>query len=114
MSTKHEDGILCETILAEYFLRRGYSVFVHLGSHAPADLVVINNKTGTVYALDAKKNIRRARFKDRKKLQRVYRPRSKLQKAIPVHFAYIDTYTRSVHIVPPIEELELNGQVGQV
>ena len=105
MDKRHTEGQICETILAEYFLRRGYYVFLPLSAHGPADILIIYSETGKITALDAKKDKFRS-VTNRPVPHRIHRVRTQIQKDIKVHIAYVNIDTREVHIVPAIKDLK--------
>ena len=100
-SENQRRGKLGETILQMALLEKGFMVFFPISSQGPIDLVALS-PGGVTHFFDAK--VERFRSKPgRKKPDRVYRVRSRLQKDLCVHIAYVDIYKKTVHFVPPLE-----------
>jgi len=109
MDKRHIEGQICETILTEYLLYKGFYIFRPQASFGPVDVIAISGKTGKVYLLDAKKErLRYFKVKNAKGRgirygpHRIHRVRSKTQKVLGVRIAYVNMDTREVHIVPAI------------
>jgi len=56
MDIRQQKGRISETILTEYFLRRGYYVYVPLAAHGPVDVIAIHLESGKLILVDAKTN----------------------------------------------------------
>lgn len=110
MHITHNKGLISETILTEYFLRRKFYVFKPTAAFGPIDLVVISSETGKIYTLDAKTESFR-KLKGRSKKYRISRVLSKEQKKIGVRIAYVNMDTRKINIVPPIPELDETEEI---
>jgi len=115
MDKRHVEGQICETILTEYLLHKGFYIFRPQASFGPVDVIAISGKTGKVYLLDAKKErLRYFKVKNAKGRgirygpHRIHRVRSKTQKVLGVRIAYVNMDTRGVHIVPAIRGENLN------
>jgi hypothetical protein len=94
-------GKLGETILQMTLLEKGFMIFFPISSQGPVDLVAISSE-GVTHFFDAK--VDRARINPgRPKAERIYRVRSRLQKKLGVHMAYVDIYKKTVHFVPPLK-----------
>jgi hypothetical protein len=102
MHKTHQDGEICETILAEYLIRAGYLVFRPSAVTGPVDIVAVHPDTGNVYLLDSKKDSKRL-VPPRKTPTRIYRTLTKEQKKLGVRMAYVDMDTRAVVIHPPLD-----------
>ena len=103
MDWKQQKGGVCETILAEYLMRNNFYVLRPYSAFGPVDIIAYNEQ-GRVYLLDAKAD----RFRtnpNRTNPTRINRPRSRLQKLLGVHLAYVNFDTREVHFTPKIEGL---------
>ena len=94
--TRHQTGDVCESILAEYLLRKDWWVFLPLSSYGPVDVVAITPEA-EIFLFDSKAD----RFR---KIQnnRIYRVRSALQKKLNVRMAYVNENTRTIHFVPSL------------
>ena len=82
-------------------LEKGFMVFFPISSQGPVDLIAISPE-GVAHFFDAKVD----RFRvnpGRKKADRIHRARSRLQKELSVHMAYVDIYRKTVHFVPPLK-----------
>ena len=100
----HMVGELCEIILTENLLRRGWYVYKPLLVWGPIDVIAVTPR-GKIFLFDAKAD-RFRRNPGRKKgtHQRIYRPRSALQKLLGVRIAYVDEEKRSVWFVPALPD----------
>tara|TARA_R110000765_G_scaffold313176_1_gene406206 strand:- start:813 stop:1190 length:378 start_codon:yes stop_codon:yes gene_type:complete len=122
MYKRHGEGLICELILTEYLLQKGFYVFRPQAGFGPVDVIGISGVTGKVYLFDAKKEkfrkINRTLKGDKigvrgsKKAYgpyRIYRVLSKEQKLLDVRIAYVNMDTREVDINPPIakEDIEI-------
>jgi hypothetical protein len=101
---RQQNGQICETLLTEWLLRRGFYVCRPLAGQGPVDVIAYNDG-GQFYFLDAKQDSVRT-VKDRKKPVRIHRPLSATQRLLNVRVAYVNIDTGEVHIVPPLEEDE--------
>jgi hypothetical protein len=102
MHKTHQDGEICETILAEYLIRAGYLVFRPTAVTGPVDIVAVHPDTGNVYLLDSKKDKKRIQ-QPRKTPTRIYRKLTDTQKKLGVRMAYVNMDTREVLIRPPLD-----------
>jgi hypothetical protein len=94
-------GKLGETILQMTLLEKGFMVFFPIASQGPVDLVAISPE-GVTHFFDAK--VDRSRVNPgRRKAHRIHRVRSRFQKELGVHVAYVDIYKKTVHFVPPLK-----------
>ena len=120
MYKRHLEGHICELILTEYLLHRGFYVFRPQAGFGPVDVIGISGTTGKVYLFDAKKEKLRkinktlrgdkVGVRGSKKAYgpyRIYRALSKEQKILGVQIAYINMDTREVHIKPPIAKEDM-------
>ena len=98
---RQQKGQICETILTEYLLNLGYYVMRPLAGQGPADIIAYDEQ-GSLYLLDAKADSQRV-LPNRSKPSRIHRPLSKAQRALGVRVAYVDMESRTVHIVPPLD-----------
>ena len=55
MYKRHGEGLICEFILTEYLLQKGFYVFRPQAGFGPVDVIGISGVTGKVYLFDAKK-----------------------------------------------------------
>jgi len=96
-------GKLGETILQMTLIEKGFMVLFPISSQGPVDLVAISPE-GFTYFFDAK--VDRGRVNPgRKKASRIHRPRSGLQKKLGVSMAYVNIDKKTVHFVPPLDEI---------
>ena len=98
---RQQQGQICETILCDYLLRRGFWIFRPPAAQGPVDVIAINEKA-EMFLFDAKKESKRVN-PGRNKSDRIYRGRSDLQKLLGCRIAYVDIDTQDVYIVPPID-----------
>ena len=97
---QHSTGDICEAILVENLLRRGWYVYRPVSAYGPVDVIAIS-PGGKTYLFDAKAD----RFRvnpDRRKRARIHRKRSLLQKILHVRIAYVNETTRAVWFVPAL------------
>lgn len=97
---RHTTGDVCEAILTEYLLRRGWFVLRPITAHGPVDVAAITPE-GDMYLFDSKNDRKRINL-GRKKADRIYRIRTNLQKKLGVRIAYVDMEKREIWIVPAI------------
>ena len=97
---RHTTGDVCEAILTEYLLRRGWFVLRPITAHGPVDVAAITPE-GDMYLFDSKNDRKRMNL-GRKKADRIYRIRTNLQKKLGVRIAYVDMEKREIWIVPAI------------
>ena len=125
MYRRHNEGLVCELILTEYLTRKGFYVFRPQAGFGPVDVIGISGITGKVYLFDAKKEKLRKINKtllgnkvgkqgSRKAYgpYRIYRVLSEEQKLLGVRMAYVDMDTRNVHIIPPIDNEDIENNIG--
>ena len=125
MDRRHIEGQICETILMEYLLSREFYVFRPQAGFGPVDVIGISGVTGKVYLFDAKKEKLRKINKillgnkvgkqgSRKAYgpYRIYRVLSEEQKLLGVRMAYVNMDTRNVHIIPPIDNEDIENNTG--
>ena len=96
----HLTGDICESVLAEYLLRKGWWVFIPLTKQGPVDVIAITPEA-EIFLFDSKAD----RFRvnpGRDKRDRIHRKRSVLQKQLNVRIAYVNENTREIHFVPPL------------
>jgi hypothetical protein len=99
---RQQQGQICEHILTEWLLRRGYYVLRPLAGQGPIDVMAYDEE-GTIFFFDAKQNSMRIN-PGRKNKTRIHRPLSETQKRLGVRVAYVDIENRDVHIVPSIDD----------
>lgn len=99
-NTRHRTGDICESILAEYLLRKNWWVFVPLSGHGPVDVIAITPEA-EVFLFDSKAD-RFRKNPNRNVCNRIYRVRSDIQKQLNVRIAYVNEDTREIHFVPSL------------
>jgi hypothetical protein len=99
-NTRHQTGDVCESILAEYLLRKGWWVFIPLGKHGPIDVIAITPEA-EIFLFDSKAD-RFRKNPNRNMDHRIHRKRSNLQKQLNVRIAYVNENTREIHFVPSL------------
>jgi Holliday junction resolvase len=99
---RQQKGQICETILTEYLLHLGYYVMRPLAGQGPVDIIAYDDH-GSLYLLDSKADSQRV-LPNRTKPSRIHRSLSKAQRALGVRVAYVDMESRTVHIVPPLDD----------
>ena len=97
---RHTTGDVCEAMLTEYLLRRGWFVLRPITAHGPVDVAAITPE-GDLYLFDSKNDSKRVN-RGRKKEARIHRIRTPLQKKLGVRIAYVDMDKREIWIVPAI------------
>ena len=97
---RHTTGDVCEAILTEYLLRRGWFVLRPITAHGPVDVAAITPE-GALYLFDSKNDSKRVN-RGRKKPHRIHRIRTPLLKKLGVRIAYVDMDEREIWIVPAI------------
>jgi hypothetical protein len=110
MDKRHLEGQICETILAEYLMRRGFYVFIPPAGFGPVDVIGISGETGKVYLFDAKKDTKRY-LKGRNVPHRIHRVLTEEQKLFGVRIAYVNMDTHKVHVVPRINKEDLKPEI---
>ena len=120
MYKRHGEGLICELILTEYLLHRGFYVFRPQAGFGPVDVIGISGTTGKVYLFDAKKDkyrkINKTLMGDKVGKKgakkgygpyRIYRVLSEEQKILGVRMAYVDIDTRKITVIPPISDEDI-------
>lgn len=97
---RQQNGQICEAILTEWLLRRGFYVCRPIAAQGPVDVIAYNDE-GDVFFFDSKQDAARVN-PGRGKSERIYRAKTPAQKLLNVRTAYVDINTREVTIVPPI------------
>ena len=97
---RQQQGQICETILCQYLLRRGFWIYRPPAAQGPVDVVAINEE-GEVYLFDAKQDSYRVN-PGRKKPDRIHRGRTDIQKRLGCRIAYINIEPGDVHMVPDL------------
>ena len=103
MDWKQQKGNVCEAILSEYLMRNNFYVLRPYSAFGPVYIVAYNER-GEVYLIDSKTDSSRVN-PNRTNPTRITRPRSRLQKLLGVHLAYVDFDTREINFTPKIEGL---------
>jgi hypothetical protein len=122
MYKRHGEGLICEVILTEYLLQKGFYVFRPQAGFGPVDVIGISGVTGKVYLFDAKKEKLRKINRTLKGGKigaqgskkphgpyRINRVLSEEQKLLGVRIAYVNMDTREVTVIPSIakEDIEI-------
>jgi len=108
---KHARGATSEAVVAQALARAGFHIFHQIfRGTGPVDLIAVHPESKDVLMVDVKSASKRA-LPNRPNTYRINRVRSDIQKALGVHFCYVEK-DGSLRFIPKLSE-QLSQRLDQ-